>query len=270
MDYYTTLGVDRNANPDEIKKAYRKLAAQHHPDRGGNTAKFQEIQQAYETLADPEKKQQYDNPNPGGGMHGGPGFHGFPGGFSFHGAGVDINDLFGQMFRQQNPFANRQQMFRTQIDISLDDAYTGLTQVLKLQTPSGTNVVNINIPKGIRNNEQIRYDNVIENGQLIVEFRIQSHLKFDRKGDDLYCNQQVSVLDLIAGNKFEFKTISGKTFEVEIKPNTQPYIQLKIAGQGMPIPGTDKYGDQIILIKPIIPDNIDKAIIESILLSRKN
>lgn len=273
MDYYTTLGVGKNANPDEIKKAYRKMAAQHHPDKGGDTAKFQEIQKAYETLSDPQKKQQYDNPNPFGGQQGPGGFNfnfggAGPGGFHFHTQGFDINDLFGQMFGQQNPFQQRQQVFRTQVHVSLEDSYNGSSQVLRLQTPNGNKVINIDIPKGINTGDQIRYDNVLEGAHLIIEFIVQPHLKFDRKGDDLYCNQQISVLDLIVGNKIEFKTISGKTFEVDVKPKTQPYIQLKIPGQGMPIKGTDRYGDQIILIKPYIPDNIDSSITESILRSR--
>jgi DnaJ-class molecular chaperone len=66
MDHYNTLGVAKNASPDEIKKAYRKLASQHHPDKGGDKAKFQEIQVAYDTLSDTNKRQQYDNPAPQG------------------------------------------------------------------------------------------------------------------------------------------------------------------------------------------------------------
>lgn len=275
MDYYTTLGVDRNAGPDEIKKAYRKMAAQHHPDKGGDTAKFQEIQKAYETLSDPSKRQEYDNPNPfghpGQGFPGG--FHfnfggGAPGGFHFHHQAFDMNDIFSQVFGQKA--AQRQQVFRTQMSITLEEAYNGGSQVLKVQTHSGAKVINIDIAKGVKDGDQFRYDNVLDGGTLIVEFRIQPHLKFERKGNDLYCNQQISVLDLIAGNKFEFKTISGKTFEVEVKPLTQPYMQLKIAGQGMPIVNTDTYGDQIILIKPFIPDKIDSSITESILRSRNS
>ena len=87
MDHYKTLGIDRNASPDDIKKAYRKLAGIHHPDRGGDTAKFQHIQSAYETLSDPNKKQQYDIPQQ----------QGFPGGFNFQ-SGFNVNDIFSQMF----------------------------------------------------------------------------------------------------------------------------------------------------------------------------
>ena len=80
MDYYKILGVDRNATPDEIKKAYRKMAAKHHPDRGGSTEEFQKIEEAYRNLSDPQLKFQHDNPNPFSGAPGDPdGFPGFPG-----------------------------------------------------------------------------------------------------------------------------------------------------------------------------------------------
>ena len=269
MDHYQTLGVAKNATPDEIKKAYRRLAGIHHPDKGGDTAEFQKIQQAYETLSDPQKKQQYDNPNPfGQNMQGGFNMHGFPGGFSFNMGGINIDDIFGQMFGQKNPFAQRKPDFKTHLSKILEEAYNGGNQVLKVQTQSGPKVINIDIPKGVKDGDQFRYDQILDGATLVVGFRIQPHLRFERKGDDLYCNQQISVLDLIAGNKFQFRTISGKTFEVEVKPNTQPYMQLKIPGQGMPISGTDQYGDQIILIKPFIPDKIDSSITESILRSK--
>ena len=64
MDHYATLGVAKNATPDDIKKAYRKLASKHHPDKGGDTATFQKIEEAYRILSDPQQRQQYDNPMP--------------------------------------------------------------------------------------------------------------------------------------------------------------------------------------------------------------
>ena len=81
----------------------------------------------------------------------------------------------------------------------------------------------------------------------------------------MLCNHPISVLDLIIGTSFEFVTISGKTLEVTVKPKTQPYMHLKLAGQGMPIMGSTAYGDQIILLKPFIPDTINEQIVNSIL-----
>ena len=259
MDHYSTLGVGKNATPDDIKKAYRKLASKHHPDKGGDTATFQKIQVAYDTLSDTDKRQQYDNPTP----------QGFPGGFNFHTQNVNINDIFSQMFGQQNR-KPQEQVYRTTVSITLEQAYsvdTHLLQLMQQRVPGKTNV-RIEIPKGIDNGAVMRYDGLIDNAALMVEFRIQPHLKFERRGQDLYVTQPISVLDLIVGNKFEFTTISNKTLEVNIKPRTQPHMMMKIQGEGMPIGNTGQFGDQLILIKPIIPDIIDETIIRSIVDSK--
>lgn len=269
MDYYATLGVAKTATPEEIKKAYRKLASQHHPDKGGDTAMFQKIEEAYRTLGDSEKRQQYDNPSPFG--HHSGGFGGFdPGMFS---GDHDPRDIFSHIFGQRsgNSFANQRnnrQLFRTTVSVTLEDAYTGSNQILKIQTPTGQKVINIEVPKGLHEQAQVKYDNVIDNGTLLVEFRILPNLRFERRNHDLYCNQKISVLDLIAGTTLNFTTISGKEFEVRVPPKTQPYMQLKISGQGMPVQGTSQYGDQILLLKPYIPDIIDDEITQSILRSK--
>lgn len=259
MDHYTTLGVARNATSDEIKKAYRKLASQHHPDKGGDKAKFQAIQEAYSVLSDSEKKAQYDNPQP----------QGFPGNFNFHSEHFDLNDLFGQVFGDRNgPRVNRKQIFRTRVDITLQDAYNGINKILELGTANGKKVIDIKVPRGVGQGDQMRFDNVIDNGILMVEFNVMPDLRFDRKGTDLYCNHSISVLDLIVGTDFRFKTISGKELNVTIRPKTQPYQNVRLSGQGMPVVNTHNYGDQYILLKPYIPDNIDNEIIDSILRSR--
>ena len=262
MSYYQTLGVAKNATPDEIKKAYRKLASQHHPDKGGDTSTFQKIEEAYRILSDPNQRQQYDNPQPQ--------FHGFGSDPNLN--GVNLGDLFAQMFGHAgHPHQHRQQqphVFRTVLHTTLEKVYSGDTQNIRLQTPLGTHAVNIVIPKGIPDGGQVRYEKIIDGASLLVEFKIEPNLKFDRKLNDLYSNHPISVLDLIVGTTFEFTTISGKTLEVKVPPKTQPYMQLKIAGQGMPINGITQYGDQIILIKPFIPDTINSEITESILRSK--
>jgi molecular chaperone DnaJ len=128
-DYYAALGVTKTATSDEIKKAFRKLASQHHPDKGGDTQKFQAIQQAYAVLGDEQKRAEYDNPRPQ-----------FSGGFHGHPGGVNINDIFGQMFGQQ--FAQQHQHprrghVRMTLWISLLDVATGGRRTVSLGTQSG-------------------------------------------------------------------------------------------------------------------------------------
>ena len=258
MDYYSILGGSKNASTDDIKKAYRKLASQHHPDRGGDTKKFQEIQAAYDTLGDPDKRSQYDNP-----------MQGMPGGFGFQFNNFDINDIFGHMFGQRQQHHPGKQIFRTAITITLEDVLNGASKVLKIHTQTGQKMVNIEVPKGIPDSSQIKYDNIIDNAILLVEFRILPHLKFERRGSDLLSNHQISILDLIVGTKFEFTTMSGKTLEVSVAPKTQPYVQLKIPGQGLPIYQSNSYGDQIILLKPYMPTTIDQEITDSILRAKQ-
>lgn len=268
MNYYNILGITKNASQEEIKKAYRKLASQHHPDKGGDTSMFQKIEEAYRILSDPAKRHEYDNPN-----------QQFPG-FTFGGFGPDVfnmngvdGDIFSHIFGQRagNPFQHQRvhkQLFRTQITITLEDAYFGKSQVLKIQTPTEQKVINIDIPKGVSEHSQIRYDNILDNAVLIVEFKIIPNLKFERKNNDLYCNYSISVLDLIVGTTLKVTNIAGKEFDVTVPPKTQPHMQLKISGQGMPIQNTGYYGDQIVCLKPFIPDIIDDEITQSILRSK--
>lgn len=265
-DHYQTLGVARNATPDDIKKAYRRLAGIHHPDKGGNTAEFQKIQQAYETLSDPEKKQQYDNPNPFGGQ-GGPGFSGFPGGFQFHMNGFDINDIFGQMFGQRPGHRPQMPSYKTVVVVSLEQAYSGGEHTLQFNVDGNQQVVKVEIPKGVTDGQTLRYDNLIKNAILLVEFRTQPHSKFDRDGANLYTIVDINVLDLIVGTTLEFTSISGKQLKVTVPPKTQPGQKLRLPGEGMPI--RNGYGDQYILLKPFIPDIIDKQITDSILQSKQ-
>lgn len=260
MDHYTTLGVAKNATPDEIKKAYRKLASQHHPDKGGNTTKFQEIQTAYDTLSDQNKRFQYDNQRPTN-------FNGF-----HHGQGnPDLEEILrnfglGDMFR--NVHQQRNNIFRTKMDITLKESYTGCVKNISVGTNNGTHSISINVPKGIDSTQQVRYENILPNSTLIVDYHILPDLKYERRGNDLLANQQISVLDLIVGTKFEFETISGTRVEVNVKPGTQPFMQLKLPTFGMPILNSHMYGDQIILIKPFIPATISQEIIDAIIKNK--
>ena len=158
MDHYETLGVQRDAGEKDIKKAYRKLASKHHPDKGGDQEEFKKIQKAYETLSDPQKKAEYDNPNPFGGQNP---FGGNP-----------FEDIFGDIFGQRRqPQRPPRPMYRTQLNVTLRQAYTGSQQTLELNTPQGKKVINVTIPKGVQSGQQTKYDNLVQpNSTMIIDF----------------------------------------------------------------------------------------------------
>jgi curved DNA-binding protein len=250
MDYYSILNIPKTASVDEIKKAYRKLAMKHHPDRnGGDDTQFKKVQEAYDVLSDPTKKQQYDNP--------------FSNHQQFNIHGMDAESFFNQVFGARPQHQHQKQTFRTSVTVSLVDAYKGSSHVLQLSTPIGNKVINISVPAGIETGDSIRYDNIIENAILLVQLVVLPDLRFDRRGNDLYSNHSISVLDLIVGTKFKFVTIDQRTLEVKVAPKTQPYTQLKIPKAGMPNKNNE-FGDQIILLQTYIPDNISQEIIDSI------
>lgn len=260
MDYYHTLGVNHTTDAKGIKNAYRKLASKHHPDKGGDQEEFKKIQKAYETLSDPQKKAEYDNPSPFGGQNP---FGGNP-----------FEDIFGDIFgqRRQQQRQPHRPMFRTQLNITLRQAYTGDTQTLELNTPQGKKVVNVNIPRGVQSGQQTKYDNLVQpNSSLVIDFHVMNDSWFERHGNHLMCGHNISVLDLIVGTTFNFTTISGKVMKVKVASGTQPNTQIKLSGQGMPISdrrgptvNSGQFGDQIILLKGIIPDTIEQGVIDAI------
>ena len=126
MSHYQTLGVSPQADAKEIKKAYRRLAGKHHPDKGGDEARFKEINEAYETLSDPQKREAYDNPNP------------FQGGNPF-GQGSPFEDIFGDIFggfRQQQRRPVRNPDGVCDVHVNLEEIYTG-TQTSGRSLPKG-------------------------------------------------------------------------------------------------------------------------------------
>lgn len=259
-DYYQTLGVDRSASQDDIKRAYRGLASKHHPDKGGDTVKFQEIQAAYATLSDPQKKDEYDNPRPqfhGGGMP--PGFEDV---FSqmFGGSGSPFSDMFG---RRPQPVRNRNLNLQTQI--SLEEAFHGKELIANIQLPSGRDqVLEVKIPAGVSDGITLRLagmgDDSIGNmprGDIHLSIHVMPHPVYQRQGDDLIKTLSVSCLDAIVGKNVQFDTIDGKTLEMTIAPGTQHGQTLAVQGYGMPsISNAYMKGRLLLNINITVPTNL--------------
>jgi DnaJ-class molecular chaperone len=258
-DHYQTLGVQRNASPEEVKQAYRKLAAKHHPDRGGDAEKFKEVQLAYDTLGDPQKRNQYDHPQPESFFHGG---HGH----------ADMNDIFGQFFGGRNPFDpfshNRQQRNKTlnmHIEISLEDAFYGKEMMFNVSLPSGRpQTVNVKIPAGVNDGTTLRLaglgdDSVahIQRGDLNVSIAIKPHPEFNRQGDDIVKEIKLSCIDAMLGCKKTITSIDGKSLEVNIPPGIQHDQILNAVGYGMPNMHDQRFrGRMLMPIKISIPTNL--------------
>ncbi len=255
MDYYNILGVNRNSSQDEIKKAYRKLAAQHHPDRGGNTKKFQEIQAAYDTLSDLQKKAEYDNPQPQGGFH----FHrgGFPPEFDNF-----FEQAFGGMFHRR-PQKNRTLNLKT--SITLEESFWGKDFISNIKLPSGKEqLLEIKIPRGIHDGNTIRLSEIgddsnpqLPQGDIHLTVHVIPNTEYQRQGDDLIKNIDLNCLDAILGKKLKVNTIENKILEININPGVQHGQFISIPGHGMPnINQSAMRGRLLLHVNIIIPTNL--------------
>lgn len=253
-DYYAALGVAKTASQDEIKKAFRKLASQHHPDKGGNTARFQEIQAAYDTLGDPNKRAAYDNPQPQ--------FQGFPGGAQFN-----MGDIFAQMFGQRPGFSGqhpRRNHMRMSLWITLKDVCTGGRRQVALGSVQGHNTIEIEIPQGINDGDMVQYQGIAPGGQdLVVEFKISPHSQFRRDGLNLAVDHRVNVWDMILGGDTEVTSINGNQLVVSISPLTDNNTVLRLRGHGVP-DRSGNTGDLLVKLHAQMPKTISPELIAAI------
>jgi molecular chaperone DnaJ len=253
QDHYATLGVSRTAAAAEIKQAFRKLASQHHPDKGGDTAKFQTIQAAYDVLGDPEKRAVYDNPSP---QHQN---------FNFQDFG-NLNDVFGQMFGGGfQPFGQqpRRGHVRVTLWISLYDVATGGGRTVSLGTAQGASAVEINVPQGINDGDNVQYAGIGPGGaDLVVTFRIKPDNIWQRQGLNLVQDQRISVWDLVVGGTLQVTDILNNQLQITIPSGTQPGTLLRARGRGIPANG--QQGDMFVRVHAVLPTNIAPEIKQAI------
>ena len=256
MDYYATLGLQRNANDAEIKKAYRSMAMKYHPDRGGDEKKFKEISQAYEFLSDPQKKQIIDL---GGDPNAQPGMGGGQNPFEFHFNTGNMNDIFGNFgFGRQPQRINRS--LNTNVEITLEDVLSGKDFTAEVSIPGKNKMINIQIPPGIDHGQQIRYEGMgddsipgLKPGDLLVNVIVREHPRYRREGTSLIVEREVSVWDALLGASIEIQTLDRKTLSMNLLPGTQPDTVMSCKGEGLPNMRTRQRGNLLIKIKVSIP-----------------
>jgi len=257
-DYYQTLGVNRDATPDQIKRAYRKLASQHHPDKGGDKVKFQEIQQAYDTLGNEQKRAQYNHPRPQGFNF----QHTSPGGFDFN----TIFDVFGARFQHPHQRAQRAQMT---LWITLHDVAMSGRKTVSVGTPQGVQVIEIEIPANIDDGDSVQYSGVGPGGvDLIITFRVHPNPKWSRQGPNLTVDQDISIWDLILGTDIPIQDILGNQFTLTIPPRTQAKTTFRLKGCGLGQKGNSP-GDMFVRVNAVIPAHIPESLMDAIAQNRE-
>ncbi|HBG46772.1 MAG TPA: hypothetical protein DDW94_07255 [Deltaproteobacteria bacterium] len=271
-DYYEILGIPRNASEDEIKKAYRNLARQFHPDlhpdkRKEMEAKFKEINEAYHVLSNPKKRSDYDLTGKVG-FETGTGAPGYaPGGVNFEEFGFgfggfeDIfSDLFGRGARRRA--AQRGADIEYSIELDFMRAVKGADVRVSLQRMSGPEVLTVKVPAGIRTGSRVRVTGKGEEGlaggppgDLYIITSVRPHPYFRREDNDIYVDVPITLKEALLGAEIEVPTIDGPS-RIKIPSGTQGGQKLRVKGKGVQGPRGER-GDEYVVVKIAVPKKID-------------
>ncbi len=282
-DYYKVLGVSKAATPDEIKKAFRKLAVKYHPDKNqgtkNNEEKFKEINEANDVLSDPEKRKKYDQfgenwehmrgPNESGGAP----FQGGGRSQTFNAEDFADDDRFKGFFEGMfgNGFGGSQGKsagagrssrgvdYRTDWQISLEQAFAGTSQVFDVEGKS----ISVKLKRGVKDGQEIRVKEKGgaapangKPGDIYITIHIKPDPSFERDGDDLRCALNVDLYTAVLGGKVNLKTLHGVK-SVGIKESAENGVALRLKGLGMPKYGSDtEFGDLYAKINIALPKNL--------------
>lgn len=328
-DYYEVLGIDKNATLEEIKKAYKKLVIQYHPDKYSTKSieeqkeaeeKFKEIAEAYDVLSNPEKKERYDT-------------FGFNDATSQSFSDFDMDEFLEKQFgffRNRKNAPQKGRSIRLKLSVSLKDLYYGVHKELKykvLETCTHCNgnghtetghkdvcpvckglgkkqyaqngwvtvetcgncngkgyiihnpcpichgeglaltdkTIEFDIPKGAYGGLELGFNgfghapngNIGEHGDLIILLLEKPDETFNREGNHLFIIKEVPIIDALLGNVVEVESIDNKTYRFPINVGTKEGEKFRIANKGMPIMGTNQYGDMYVVIKHKMPSQLN-------------
>jgi curved DNA-binding protein len=281
MDHYSTLGVDRSASPEDIKAAFKKLAMKHHPDRGGDAGKFQELNEAYSVLSDPQQRMVYDHG--GGRQHhfntqsGNP----FGNGFSFTFGGDGFQQHFHQGPFGQDPHFDemlknfgfgfsrppqRNRDLNMRFQVSLKDAYQGKNIKIDYRLPNGEDKsINIDVPPGIEHGQAIKVNGAgdfsnkqLQPGDLTIVIEVTPVNKFKREELNLVTEMEISIFEAMTGVRKTIKNIDDTDVEIVIHPGTRHGQKYSCRGLGFPnLKFTNVKGDLVVTVNvktPIVTD----------------
>lgn len=272
-DYYSTLGVARNATPDDIKKAYRKLVRKHHPDvnKASNAdQKTKELNEAYDVLGDPDKRAAYDRL--GSAAHAGQPFEPPPDWADAYGfdRGEQGRDFFSDLFahigrRGRGAFRMRGEDIRASIAIDLHDAFHGASRVvtLRLSEPDQhgrsqlrERQIAVAIPKGVLAGQQLRLAGQGQPGvggaaagDLLLEVAFNPSTQYRVDGRDVQQTVPVAPWEAALGADIDLPTPSGRV-RVSVPPGSQSGRKLRLKGRGIP---ASPPGDLYLLLEVVLP-----------------
>jgi len=295
-DYYEVLGVSKSASPDEVKRAYRKLAVKYHPDKNqGNKdaeERFKKISEAYAVLSDPEKRKQYDT-------FGAEGFsqrysqedifRGFDVGDLFREFGLGGEDVFGRIFgggfaRQGRRGATRVRGFgggggpgfgheavRGQdlemvAEVTLEEVASGVERRISYDAGGRPENLSVRIPRGIENGKRLRvagkggvspYGG--PQGDLYIRVAVLEHPVFHREGADLTVDREISFVEAVLGTEVRVPTVEGKVLNVKIPPGTQGQSRIRLKNHGIPGMKGESGGDLFVKVSIRVPKKLSKA-----------
>lgn len=294
-DYYKILGIPKTASEEEIKKAYRRLAMKHHPDRNkgdkASEARFKEISEAYAVLSNAEKRKQYDR-------FGAEGFErrysqedifrdfdlgsifkefGFGGGrgrgstiFSqaFGGTGQDRHrgSPFESPFRGYGgPQPARGRDLVYEMSMTLEEASATTQKTVTYQDDGRQQSVSVKVPAGISTGKKLRLPGKGQAGlhggpagDLFVQVRVLDHPLFQREGDDLLLERKIRFSETLSGTEIDVPTIQQKTLRLKIPPGTQCNAKFRMKGYGMPHMDGSGHGDALVQITVAVPEKLNR------------
>ncbi len=305
-DFYSILGVQRGTSPEELKKAYRKLAMKYHPDKNQGDKKsedkFKELSEAYDVLSDPQKREAYDQFGHsgaqgfgGGGAHPGAGGFGGGGGFRGGGPGQDpfqdiFGDVFGDIFSGRGPAGagprrrpSRGADLRYSLSVTLEEAALGTEKTISFMRQNAgreeARKLNVNVPAGVKEGQRLKLAGEGDlapgggsPGDLFVIVGLEEHPLFKREENDILIDVPVAYTDAILGSQIDVPTLTGKA-QIKIPPGTHSGQILRLKGKGFPKLGGFGHGDMLVRMLIDTPAQVSskqKELIEELAKSQED
>jgi molecular chaperone DnaJ len=271
-DYYKILGVSKDADAATIKKAYRKLAKDLHPDANAGDKKIEEkfkaVSEAYDVVSDPKRRAEYDEAQRygasgpmGGGRRGPGGPGGFPGGRGQNVedlfGGGDLSDIFGGLFGGGRRGPRKGADLETSVTISFEDSIHGVTMPLRLSTGN----ISARIPAGVKNDQRIRLKGKGQPGEqnapagdLFINVAVSPHPVFGRDGDNLTVTVPIRFDEAVNGADIKVPVLDGPAVTIRIPAGTKTGAKFRARGKG--VVRTDKSGDLIVSVDIAVPKDL--------------